>query len=407
MTPASDAALSGRRVLDLADESGAYCGKLLADMGADVIKIERPGGDASRDIPPFVEDTPGVDAGLFFLYTNTSKRGVTLDPTRAEGRELFLRLAATADLVIETFAPGHLDSLGLGYKALATVNPALVLTSITGFGQTGPQRDFVSSDRVASALGGAMAVTGDGDDPPVALAGSQAHIATSTCAAASSLIALHRSRSTGVGQHVDVSALETTVAVSHICGVGKWLDDGIVPRRSGTGLFASVPSGAYACADGLVYLMVNRPAHWQALAQWIHEVTGNEEVLDPMFEGPSSNRLPYRELLDLFISDMTAQFPVGELYREGQRRHIAFTPVNTATAVCEDAHLAARDFFVSVEHPVAGVLHQPGAPYRHARTPWRIGRPAPRVGEHNAEIFSGEFGVPEATLASFSEAAIV
>jgi benzylsuccinate CoA-transferase BbsE subunit len=407
MTPASAAALAGRRVLELADESGSYCGKLLADMGADVIKVERPGGDASRDIPPFVNDTPGKDAGLFFLYMNTSKRGVTLDPTRAEGREIFLRLAATADLVIETCPPGHLDSLGLGYAALATANPAVVLTSITGFGQTGPQRHYASSDRVASALGGAMAVVGHGDDPPVALAGSQAHVATSTCAAASSLIALHRSRATGVGQHVDISALETTVAVTHICGVGKWLDDGIVPRRSGTGLFASVPSGAYACSDGLVYLMVNRPAHWQALARWIHEVTGNEEVLDPMFEGPSSNRLPYRELLDLFISEMTARFPVEELYREGQRRHIAFTPVNTAAAVCEDAHLAARSYFVSVEHPVAGGLRLPGAPYRHARTPWRIGRPAPRVGEHNAEIFSGEFGVPEAILASWAEAAIV
>jgi benzylsuccinate CoA-transferase BbsE subunit len=394
-------------VIEIADESGVYCGKLLADMGADVIKIERPGGDATRAIPPFVDGAPAADASFFFAYMNTSKRGVTLDLSRREGQELFRKLAATADLVIETLPPGRLDELGIGYDALAAENTALVFTSITGFGQTGPQRDFASSDLVASALGGAMTATGDAADPPVALAGSQAQIATSTCAAASSLIALHHSRLAGVGQRVDISALEVVASVTHICGVGKWLDDGIVPKRGGTGLFASMPSGAYECRDGLVYLMVNRPAHWQALAQWIHEATGNEEVLDPMFEGPSSNRIPYRELLDLFIGEFTARFRVDEIYREGQRRHIAFTPVNTATQACKDRHLAARDFFVEVEHPTAGTLRQPGAPYRHAKTPWRIGRPAPQVGEHNGEILGGELGVSVETLADYAAAGIV
>ena len=135
-------ALAGRRVLELADEKGVYCGKLLADMGADVIKIERPGGDATREIPPFVRDEPDPDGSLFFLYANTSKRGVTLDVARPEGKDLFRRLARTADLVIETFPPGHLDGLGLGYASLKQANPGLVLTSITGFGQTGPHREF-------------------------------------------------------------------------------------------------------------------------------------------------------------------------------------------------------------------------------------------------------------------------
>jgi len=402
-----EAALAGRRVIELADESGVYCGKLLADLGADVIKVERPGGDASRSIPPFLDGAPASDASFFFLYMNTSKRGVTLDLTRREGQELFRRLAASADLVIETTPPGRLDESGIGYDALVAENPALVMTSITGFGQSGPQRGFTSSDLVASALGGAMTATGHVEDPPVALVGSQAQIAASTCAAASSLIALHHSRRTGRGQRVDLSTHEATVAVTHICGVGKWLDDGIIPQRGGTGLFASVPSGAYPCSDGLVYLMVNRPAHWQALAQWIHEFTGNEEVLDPMFDGPSSNRIPYRELLDLFIGELTGRFRVDEIYREGQRRHIAFTPVNTATEVCADRHLAAREFFVETEHPAAGVLRQPGAPYRHSRTPWQIGRPAPRVGEHNAEIFSGELGLAAETLAEYAAEGIL
>ncbi len=407
MSTAVAEALAGLRVLELADESGVYCGKLLADLGADVIKLERPGGDATRAIPPFVDGRPGADAGFFFLYMNTSKRGVTLDLEREEGRAVFARLAETADVVVETLPPGRLDQLGLGYAALSARNPGLVLTSISGFGATGPHRDQRSTDLIASARGGAMAVTGEAEDPPVRLAGEQSHVAASTCAAASTLIALYHRRASGRGQHVDVSSLEVTTAVTHICGVGKWLDDGIVPRRSGTGLFASVPSGAYACRDGLVYLMVNRPLHWQALAEWVHEETGNQEVLDPMFRGPSSNRLPYRELLDLFISELTAKFRVEEIYREGQRRHIAFTPVNSATAVSQDAHLAARGFFVEVPHPSAGTLRYPGAPYRHARTPWRIGRPAPRVGEHNAEVYGGELGIPAATLDAWARAAVV
>ena len=400
-------ALQGRRVLELADESGVYCGKLFADMGADVVKVERPGGDATRAIPPFLHDRPDPDGSLFFLYMNTSKRGVTLALERPEGRALFLRLAAGADLVVETFAPGRLDALGLGYETLRDANRRLVLTSISGFGQTGPRRDFRSSDLVASALGGLMHVTGHGDDPPVRLAGRQMHVAASATAAAASLVALLHASATGEGQHVDISLEEVAVSVSHICGVGKWLDDGIVPRRAGTSLFASVPSGAYACRDGLVYLMVNRPAHWKALARWIHEVTGVEEVLDRMFEGPSSNRIPYRELLDLWIGELTARFDVASIYHEGQARHLAFTPVNGAGAVAADTQLAARGHFVEVEHPRAGQLRQPGAPYRHARTPWRAARPAPGAGEHNDEIYAGELGVSAQTLGAWRESGVI
>jgi crotonobetainyl-CoA:carnitine CoA-transferase CaiB-like acyl-CoA transferase len=400
-------ALTGRRVLELADEKGVYCGKLLADMGADVIKIEKPGGDATRDIPPFWGDQRHPDRSLFFLYSNTSKRGVTLDISSGEGQGLFRRLAKTADMVLETSPPGLMEELGLGYGDLRKINPQLVFTSITDFGQTGPQRSFKSSDLVASALGGSMYVTGEEEDPPVKLAGSQSQMMASTYAAVSSMIALYRGAISGMGQHVDISVEEATVSVSHICGVGKWLDDGIIPRRRGTGLFASVPSGAYPCKDGMVYLMINRPLHWQALARWINEVTGNQEVLDPMFEGPSSTRQPYRELLDIFISDLTSQFTVDEIYHEGQRRHIAFTPVNTAAAVARDAHLVARNYFVEVEHPGAGRLGYPGGAYRHSATPWRIARPAPGVGEHNQEIYGGELGVSQEQLRSLEEAGVI
>ncbi len=407
MVAGGKSALAGRRVLEIADESGVYCGKLLADMGADVIKIERPGGDAGRARAPFLADRPGEDRSLHFLYMNTSKRGITLDLGRAESAPLLRSLALGADIVLETLPVGRLDALGIGHASLAAEKPEIVVTSITGFGQTGPHSHWKSSDLVAGAVGGPLHVTGDADDPPVALAGEQNFLMASTCAAASSMIALLSAARTGRGQHVDISLQETTLSVSHISGVGKWLDDGIIPRRVGTGLTASVPSGAYACQDGRAYLMVNRPAHWKALAQWIHEETGNEEVLDPLFEGPSSRRIEYRELLDLFISDMTALHTVNEIFHEGQRRHIAFTPLQSTEDAARDSHLQSRDFFVEVDHSATGPLRYPGAPFRPESTPWSISRPAPRVGEHNQEILGGELGLAQETLESLGQAGVI
>jgi benzylsuccinate CoA-transferase BbsE subunit len=354
-------------VLELANEKGVYCGKLFADMGADVIKIERPGGDCTRSIPPFWEDSPGPDRSLFFLYMNTSKRAVTLDITRPEGQALFRQLARSADIIIETFEPGYLSGLGIGYEALRADNPGVVFTSITGFGQTGPYRHFHSSDLVANALAGAMYLTGEAEDPPVVLAGSQAYTMVSAYAAVSSMIALYHSTLSGEGQWVDISVEDVNASVTHMCGVGKWLDDRLIAKRMGTGLFASVPSGTYSCKNGLVYLMVNRPMHWKVLARWIHEVTGNEVILDPMFEGPSSKRQPHRDLLDAYIADFASRFVVDDLYHEGQRRHLAFTPVNSAAAVANDPHLAARSYFVTVEYPGTGTLRYPGRPVQARR----------------------------------------
>lgn len=388
-------ALEGRRVVELCGESGAYCGKLFADAGADVVKVEAPGGDPSRGYPPLWSGAVGdATPSLSFLYNNTSKRSTVLDLELSRDRDRLGSIAADADLVVESFAPGYLDSLGVGFGALRARNPRLVLTSITGFGQTGPHSDYKSSDLVANALGGVMYVTGEADDPPVTLRGRHAHVMASTCAAASSLIAMLEAERSGRGQQVDISIEEVVASVSHIAGIGKWLDDGIVPRRMGSRLFASIPSGAYACRDGLVYLMVNRPAHWQGLARWIHEVTGEEAVLDPLFEGPSSTRFATRELVDHFVAQLTARFTVAEMYHEGQRRHLALAPVNRLSDVVADPHLQARGFFVEVEHAGGSGLVYPGAPYRSQETFFGIRHPAPEVGQHTEEILAA-FGGPD------------
>ncbi len=401
------AALTNRRVLDLADTKGAYCGKLFADMGAEVITIEAPGGDAMRSLPPFLHDTPEAGHGFFHRYMNANKLGVTLDLSKHEGREIFRRLTQSADLIIETRTPGELNALGLGFEALRASNPKLVMTSITGFGQTGPHRGYRCSEIVAEALGGSMIAVGEAEDPPVMLAGSQAFVMASTLAAASSMMALLHASLTGRGQHVDISVQEAMLAVTSIAGVGKWLDDGIVPKRFGSALFASTPSGAYPCRDGPIYLMVNRPHHWETLAQWVFETTGNEEILDPMFHGPSSARQPYRELLDLFLTEHTQQFDAKTFYREAQERHLAVTPVQTARAVVEDAHLHARGFFVAPEEPEDEPLRYPGAPYRHEVTPWRLRHGAPNVGEHNSLIYGEQLGMSAADLRELSARGVI
>jgi benzylsuccinate CoA-transferase BbsE subunit len=407
MNAAPRGALEGLRVLELADETSAYCGKLFADMGADVVLVEPPEGSRQRARQPFHKGVAGPDRGLPFLYANTNKRGITLNLQHADGSALFARLALKADIIIEARPPGAMTALGLDYARLSRHNPGLVMTSITGFGQTGPHRDYKSNDLVAGAMGGAMYVTGFESDPPVCMANDQNILMAGTTAAASSLIALRHARKSGQGQHVDISLQETTLSVAHISGVGKWLDDDIIPKRFGTALFASVPSGTYTCRDGLVYLMVNRPAHWQSLAAWIHEETGNEEVLDPMFEGPSSKRIEYRELLDIYIGDMTEKHSVEHIYHEGQRRHIAFTPVNRIETAVKDPQLAARGFFQHLDHPALGPLRYPGAPFRHARTPWRLDASAPSLGAHNREVFVDELGLTRTDLARLSREAVI
>jgi crotonobetainyl-CoA:carnitine CoA-transferase CaiB-like acyl-CoA transferase len=381
-------ALEDLRVLELADAKGEYCGKLLADMGADVMKVEAPGGDSTRKLPPFWTNESGERLSLEFLYMNANKRSVELDFDVAADRERFAQLARTVDVVLETRRPGELDRVGLGYEQLSSSNPGLVVTSITDFGVTGPKRDFHGSDLVAGALSGALYVTGDLDDPPVTGAANPAYISASACAAAATLVALCHRSVTGRGQRVDISAVEAMAATSSICGIGRFREDGVVASRYGTGLFAAIPSGAYRCRDGLAYLIVNRPAHWAALAKWIHETTGNEEVLAPIFDGPSSVRQPYRELLDVFIGELAAAYTVAAFYHEAQRRHIAITPVNTASDLYADPHLEARGFFVDAEQPGGGTLRVPGAPVRFEKGGWRWRRPAPRSGEHTDEVLS-------------------
>ncbi len=207
-----DALLSKYRVLDLCDERGALCGKILGDMGADVVKIEKPGGDRCRDIGPFYGNTPHRERSLFWFAFNNNKRGVTLNLETSAGKRIFGELVKRSDVVLESFEPGYLDKIGLGYEALRTINPKIVLTSITPFGQSGPYAGYKGTDMVVWALGGLMNLCGDADRPPLQVSLPQSFIAASTYAAEGTMIALYERGNSGLGQHVDLSAQATAPA---------------------------------------------------------------------------------------------------------------------------------------------------------------------------------------------------
>ncbi|MFC2003674.1 CaiB/BaiF CoA transferase family protein, partial [Chloroflexota bacterium] len=227
------AALAGVRILDLADEKAAFCSKLLADIGAEVIKVERPGGDTSRLVGPFWGNTPHPEKSLSFWYNNSSKLGITLNLESEEGQQIFRRLAREADAVVETFSPGYLDELGLGYKALSETNPGLIMASVTGLGQSGPHKEYKSCDIVASALGGQMFVCGALDTPPLKPYGQQAYYSASLFTAIGILLALRQRKHSSRGQHIDISLQEAvTATLEHV--MIRYFYEGIVSGREGS-----------------------------------------------------------------------------------------------------------------------------------------------------------------------------
>jgi benzylsuccinate CoA-transferase BbsE subunit len=407
--PAS--ALSGIRVLDLSGPTGAYCGKLFAELGADVVLVEPPGGNALRRQPPFIDDRPSADGSLAVLYLNTSKRGVTLDLDDRRGQDLFRRLAAQADLVIETERPGTMKSRGLSHDALSSLSPALVTTSITFFGQEGPYSLFEGEDLVALAMGGLLTISGYPDLAPTRIAGNQSFMTASLYAAVSSMLAILDAETTGAGQHVDVSIQESvTMALEN---TAQFYDlEGRIRKRSGlTQRYTG--AGLFPCADGFVYVFVGGLAagrFWETLVRWLMDEGApgadrleGDKWQERAFRESEEARTVFAEIFGAFASGRERM----TLYYEAQRRRIPLSPVATAADVAGNRQLRARGFIEKMFHPPSGrAIELPGAPYRLSATPWRLTRPPPRLGEHNAEVY-GAIGVDAAELAELRRAGVV
>jgi crotonobetainyl-CoA:carnitine CoA-transferase CaiB-like acyl-CoA transferase len=384
----SSGALDGVRVLDLADEPGAYCGKLLADMGADVIKVEPPGGAAMRRIGPFFAGGDACAAGsdpnrsLFFWHYAANKRSVTLGLETAPGRATFLRLAATADIVIETGAPGWLDALGLGYAALAARNPLLTLVSITPFGQTGPYRNFRGSDLIAQALGGMVYVNGFAHQPPLQGFGLQAYHSASTCGAIGALLALLMRGRSGRGQWVDVS-LQECVAASLEHATSFFHQHGTIAERQG-GLHWTRYFRVVRCRDG--YAVHCTLGDWTSLIEWVKDAGKAQDLTEPAWEDFNHRRDHCVHLFDV-LDHWAGEYAVADLVEGAQRRRLPYAAVLAPETLSDNPQLHERGFFVPVRHEELGAtLTYPGAPYVFSRTPWRICRRPPLLGEHTDEV---------------------
>ena len=328
--------LEGLRVVDLADEKGELCGRLLADFGADVIRVEPPGGGASRRLAPFA---PDGETSLYFALRNVGKRGATLDLGSDAGRESLLELAAEADILIETEKPGRLAALGLGAEELLARNPALVVVSITDFGQVGPYRDFKGTDMIGFATGGMMHRCGSAEKPPLVAPGALAYDAAGTTAAWAALAAFWKRLATGRGQHMDVSVLESVANLSD-WSLPNYSVNQAAGGRSGSGIYS-----LYPCADGFVRMIILVKHHWRALLEWM----GNpEELADPELD-VFIQRLIQRDKIDPVIARFFSSQKKVDVAEEAQRRGLPVTPLLEPSEVLDNVHTVARGTFAKLE----------------------------------------------------------
>jgi crotonobetainyl-CoA:carnitine CoA-transferase CaiB-like acyl-CoA transferase len=388
--------LSDIRVLDMTGEAGIYCSKLLADLGADVIRIEPPYGHPIRRRGPFYHDDPSTEKSLYHFLMDANKRGVTLDIEHREGRQIFRRLVETADVFLETFSPGYLDALELGYEALSSIRRSIIVTSISPFGQTGPSNQVRGSNLICEAAGGLVYVSGYPEGPPLMSGADQAYYMAGIQAAIGTMIALMNRGFTGEGDHVDVSVQEA-IALTVQPQVMFWPSRAEVPRRNGHGPRTRSDSilrdTVHKCKDGWVTGLGAQERSWSATVAWLQEEGAADDLGDPKY---LETELRIKEVLH--IHDVLASFAgsrtMDELVDGGQSRHLFIMPMYTARDVANDLHLHERGFFNPVAHPELGVsIDYPGPPYQMSETPAGVRTRAPLLGEHNLEIYSGELGI--------------
>ncbi|MBN1190446.1 MAG: CoA transferase [Dehalococcoidales bacterium] len=409
--------LSPYRVLDLTDGEELLSAKLLGDLGADVIKIENPGGSAARRIGPFYHDEIDTEKSLFWFAFNTSKRGITLNLETADGREIFKTLVKTADCIIESFPPGYLDGLGLGYKTLESINPGIVLVSISPFGQSGPYKHYKASDIVSWAMGGEMYVTGDPDRPPVRISyHSQARMHAAVEASVGAVAALYNRAATGEGQHVDVSVQECVVQVAHQFTTMFWDTNGIILTRAKPSMFSNLrTTRLWACRDGYVVFSVSSGVHAKRNNYPLFDLMESRDMGDEYLRSMDWDTFSFttttQEIVDRIeepIRKFFLKYSKAELLKLGVEYRVQVYPVATAADVQESVQLAARDYWVELDHPELGTaIRYPGAFVVASETPVRVSHRAPLLGEHNLEIYEKELGFSHEKLITLKQANVI
>ncbi|MCY3881559.1 MAG: CoA transferase [Chloroflexi bacterium] len=382
--------LEGVRVLEVGTfVSAPYCGRLFAGYGAEVIKIEPPGGDIARAHGPFKNGEPNPETSALFLYLNTSKRSVELDLRTQAGRDALLRLAAESDVLIENYRPGDARALGLDHERLRAVNPRLVVVSITAYGQDGPYAEYHSNNLIAFAMGGQMFLTGDPDKSPVKNGGYQADYQGGLNAFSAANLALLAAERDGEGQHVDISVQHCMAPILE-AGIPFYAYNGLwLGQRRGNLMSSSM--AIYPCLDGQVGVHV-MARNWPNFA----EATGHPEWLEDERYATAESRRAHDDELMAELITWAASLGKKEAYALGGEYRAPITFIHTMEDLLDSPQLAARGFLRRIEHPVAGEASYPGPPWWMGPDAWRDG-PAPLLGEHTDEVLAGA-GLSEADI---------
>ncbi|HJN94022.1 MAG TPA: CaiB/BaiF CoA-transferase family protein [Dehalococcoidia bacterium] len=403
--------LSPYRVLDLSNERGMLAGQMLADLGAGVIQIEPPGGSSARDEPPFANDEPGADRSLFWWAYARNKRGITCDIQTAEGQDLIKQLAATADFLLESGAPGEMAGLGLGYEDLAQVNERLIYASITPWGQDGPRSAWAASDLILMAAGGPLFIAGFPDGAPVRVSVPQAYHHAAADAASAAMIAHMERQRSGRGQYIDVAAVQSAAAATQSGILANPIGEAQPVRAAGGAMMGTLRARIiWPASDGYVsftFLFGTAVGPFTLrMMEWIHEEGMCSEAdrdLDWVgFPGllASGEVTPdeYERIIGV-VEAFLATKTKAELFEEAQRRKLLLVPITNIEDVATSPQLQARGYWQETERPDGqGTVRLPGPFVQFRDNPIQYRRRAPRLGEHNAEVYA-ELGVDSAALA--------
>jgi crotonobetainyl-CoA:carnitine CoA-transferase CaiB-like acyl-CoA transferase len=411
--------LSKCRVLDLSSERGFLCGQMLADLGADVVKVEPAGGAAGRRLPPFLRDRPGSDNSIYWLAFNRNKRSLTLDLASAAGREIFKRLMATADFLIESENPGAMTAIGLDYAALSAINPALVYVSITPFGQTGPKASYADSDLILMAASGVMILYGDEDRPPLRMSVPQAYLHASADAAGAALIAYYERLESGRGQQVDVSA-QTSITLAGQSTSLTALVEGEETRRmaGGVKLGAIRVPLVWPCRDGRVTSVFLFGAALGVFSRKLVDYMYAQGACDQRMKetdwiGYGAKLLSGEESLESYarnqavIAAFMAARTKAELFAIAREHGLLIAPLSTIEDLLANEQFKARDYWRIVDHPEGVKLTYPGPFAKFSAKPIQFRRRPPSIGEHTREILAGELGMADAELAELARKGII
>ena len=412
--------LTPYRVLDLSTERGLLCGQILGDLGADVIKVEPPGGSPARRLGPFYQDQPHPDRSLYWWAYNRNKRSITLDVYTSEGQAILHRLVSKAHFFIESDTPGALTKHKLGYADLAAVNPALVYVSISPFGQDGPKASYADSDLIILAASGPLVVSGDDDRPPVRVLVPQGYLHASAQAAAAALIAHHERQRSGQGQHVDVSAQQAVAQATQSTILAAPLGEAAMQRMAGGVKIGPLKVRLiWPTKDGYVsitYLFGSSMGPFtRRLMQWVYEEGFCDEAtrdkdwiaFGSLFFGDPEAIAEYERLKQV-VENFTLSKTKAELLQGALERVLLIAPITTVEEVARSAQLAARKYWTAVEHPELGrSFRYPGPFAQFSAAPITYRHRPPTVGEHNREVYLGELGFSEQQFSELQRKGVV